>query len=329
MSREGERGRSALSAAAMQSWKGKACLVVGGSGNLGGDLIDLLIERGATVCIFDNLPYDGAHGERVSNHVGDITTDFGRMKLEAACSMMDVVFHMASVVDLTPIPDPRMSEINVKGTLNVIDACVAAEVPTLVYTSIAEVICGKRADGSRVIGTRKAPLDESVGYPAKHTLEYFATKAAAERYVLCGLPSNCLICIACLLQGLSLVSWRSRLRVGCECAAAFLRRSANGPRLRTVVLRPGYFCGAESFALRLEITKAIMYQHNNYIATKVRAHSPAPRLASSTGCLTDTPHPSLTYAASQCHCCVHIELASHNALSQFWRRHLGSARALM
>lgn len=158
-------------------WKGTTCLVIGGAGNLGGHIVQLLLERSARVASFDLVAYSGESTE-VASFVGSVTD---RAALEAAMEGVGVVIHTASIIDLRPIPSLRMQQINVAGTYEVVGACKACGVHTLVYTSSIEVVSGVDEHGvTRLIDG----VDESAPIPPRHHLPYAATKAAAERLVL-------------------------------------------------------------------------------------------------------------------------------------------------
>ena len=154
------------------------CLVIGGGGNLGGYLIRLLLEhRVASVASYDVVPYAGDGAAKVVNTI-DVA---GVGSLTNAMQGVTVVFHTASIIDIRPKPSARMRRVNVDGTANVVQACQAAHVERLVYTSSLEVVSGVGEDGT----TRKVMgADESMPIPAHHHLPYASTKAAAERLVL-------------------------------------------------------------------------------------------------------------------------------------------------
>lgn len=185
-------------------WSARRCLVIGGAGNLGGQLVETLLDLGASVACFDVVEYT-ARGRAVASTVGSV---LDQRALEKACDGVSVVFHTASVIDIRPLPSPRMQEVNVAGTYAVVMACKAARVPTLVYTSSLEVVSG---DGASLDG-----VDESAPIPTRHHLPYAATKATAERLVLC----------------------------------------AHSAELRTVAIRSGYLMGPGAIGLRVEMQRA-------------------------------------------------------------------------
>lgn len=119
-------------------------MVTGGAGNLGGHLIRILLSRGAAVSCFDLSEYTGTDHDKVISVIGDICSP---QALVAAMEGVHVVFHVASVIDIRPVPPPSMWQINVDGTAAVVAACNSAHVDTLIYTSSLEVVSGCDKNG--------------------------------------------------------------------------------------------------------------------------------------------------------------------------------------
>lgn len=127
--------------------RGKKLVVIGGAGLIGSHTVDLLVQEDiGELVIFDNF-VRGTH-ENLSSALrdsrvkifeagGDITqTDILRAAIEKA----DGVFHFAALWLLQCHDFPRAAfDVNVRGTFNVMEACVAAEVKRLVYSSSASV----------------------------------------------------------------------------------------------------------------------------------------------------------------------------------------------
>lgn len=146
-------------------------LVTGGNGFLGSAIVRMLHARGDEV----NILCRGGH-ENVANcfhvaHQGDLRD---AAAVRRACLGMDVVFHAAAKAGVWG-PNREYQSINVEGTRNVIDACQAAGVPRLVYTSSPSVVFGD----DELCG-----VDESQPYPERFLAMYPKTKAQAERLVL-------------------------------------------------------------------------------------------------------------------------------------------------
>lgn len=146
-------------------------LVTGAGGFLGLYVAEKLAARGDRVRAFcrGSYPELGRLGaETVRGDVRD------RAALLAACRGMDAVFHAAAVAGLGG-PWRRYYEVNVLGTRNVIEACRAARVPRLVYTSSPSVTF----DGADQCG-----VDESAPYARRWLAHYPHSKALAEQEAL-------------------------------------------------------------------------------------------------------------------------------------------------
>jgi UDP-glucose 4-epimerase len=127
--------------------QGKKLVVIGGAGLIGSHTVDLLTrEDVGEIVVYDNF-VRGTH-ENLTNALrdprvkifesgGDITqTDI----LRAAINGADGVFHFAALWLLQCHEFPRAAfDVNVRGTFNVMEACNAAKVKRLVYSSSASV----------------------------------------------------------------------------------------------------------------------------------------------------------------------------------------------
>lgn len=154
-------------------------LVTGGGGFLGRYIVEQLVERGDRVRVLCRHHYPELTALGVEQIEGDVADSSA---VDRAVCDMDQVFHVAAKVGFWG----RYRDyyrINVIGTQNVINACIAHHVQKLIYTSSPSVTMNNRDihDG-----------DESLPYPAHYHSPYSATKAEAERRVLaangqCGL----------------------------------------------------------------------------------------------------------------------------------------------
>ena len=95
--------------------------------------------------------------------------------LRAACEDIDLVIHSGSLVDWGQTTPEHLEAVNVGGTRNVIEACRAAGIRALVYTSTMDVVCGT---DPVVDATEEMP------FPETFTNDYARTKARAEEVVL-------------------------------------------------------------------------------------------------------------------------------------------------
>lgn len=153
---------------------GNVFLVTGGSGFIGSHVVDHLIAEGAaSVNVFDSRMRDvnlvGALASgRVRTVEGNVTD--ARSVREAADGAAGI-FHMA-VFPLRPCSeDPRTCvEVNVDGTLNVLESARDAGVKKVVFSS-----------ASSVYGDTNETMDES--HPLGARTMYGATKIAGEYFL--------------------------------------------------------------------------------------------------------------------------------------------------
>lgn len=151
------------------------CLVTGGSGFLGRHLVQQLLDSGRwEVTVFDIRPLEGE--DRATCIVGDLRK---RSDVDAAVQGMDCVFHVATAAPTAHNAHNQelMRAVNVDGTANVVDACAAAGVPRLVYTSSASVVF----DGRDLYAA-----DEATPYAARPMDYYTHTKIEGEKAALAG-----------------------------------------------------------------------------------------------------------------------------------------------
>jgi nucleoside-diphosphate-sugar epimerase len=142
-------------------------LVTGGSGFLGGNLIQYLQKQGEQVRSFDLT--DSPHAETI---IGDLRDADAVM---AACAGVDTVFHTASAISQQLGQPQMLHDVNVRGTENIIAASQQQGVKKLIYTSSIDVVF----DGSPIRNG-----DETLPY-ARHHLDYYGTtKMIAEKAVL-------------------------------------------------------------------------------------------------------------------------------------------------
>ncbi len=112
------------------------CLVTGGAGFIGSNLVDALIERGDDVCVIDNL----ANGkkENVNPKAELIVEDICDFeKILPYFKNIDVVYHLAALprVQYSVAYPEETNEVNISGTLNVLLAAKTAGVKRVVYSS--------------------------------------------------------------------------------------------------------------------------------------------------------------------------------------------------
>lgn len=157
----------------LESLDGKRCLVTGGAGYLGRNLVAALRARGCAVQALDRAASPGQR-DGVRWFEGDVRS---HAEVRAACEGVDTIFHTAAVIEaLTHARRSvaqRIESINVGGTQNVIRVAQEQGVRRLVHTSSIVASFCMDAAGS----------DESAPYSNSRDL-YTATKIAGERAVL-------------------------------------------------------------------------------------------------------------------------------------------------
>jgi CDP-paratose 2-epimerase len=180
---------------------GGRVLITGGAGFVGTNLADRLASEGTPVTVLDNLSRPGVednlhwlvgrHGRRVRVVKGDVRE---REVVRGAMEGAERVFHFAAQVAVTTsLTDPLQDmEINVRGTLNVLEeARRCAKPPAVVFTSTNKVY-GRLDDVALQLGPQRyGPVDPelaargiSEARPLEFCSPYGCSKGAADQYVL-------------------------------------------------------------------------------------------------------------------------------------------------
>ena len=118
------------------------CLVTGGAGFIGSNLVDELIKDGHEVIVIDNL--STGDEKNINPKAQFHKIDICKMHVKGLCHMfedVDVVFHTAAKARVQPSIDNPIdfNNVNVGGTLNVLQACVDYGVNRFVYSSSSSV----------------------------------------------------------------------------------------------------------------------------------------------------------------------------------------------
>lgn len=159
--------------------RGKKFLVIGGAGLIGSHAVDELIQQDVgEIIIYDNFVRGtneniaaALRDPRVK--IFDIGGDISQTDiLGEAIKGVDGVFHFAALWLLQCHEYPRAAfDVNIAGTFNVLEACVANDVKRLVYSSSASVY------GDAV----EEPMSED--HPFNNKNFYGATKIAGEAMI--------------------------------------------------------------------------------------------------------------------------------------------------
>jgi CDP-paratose 2-epimerase len=172
-------------------------LITGGAGFIGCNLADRFAGEGHEVIVFDALSRPGVernldwlkerHGSRITGVIADIRDED---EVARAAADAKAVFHMAAQVAVTTsLVDPREDfDINVRGTLNVLDAARLRRQPVPVIFASTNKVYGDLADlavarrGERYAQTASHGISEARALDF-HT-PYGCSKGAADQYVL-------------------------------------------------------------------------------------------------------------------------------------------------
>jgi dihydroflavonol-4-reductase len=163
-------------------------VVTGATGHIGNVLVRRLVEEGKDVRALvppfeDASPIEGLPVEVRQGDVRDLDS------LVEAFQGADVVYHLAGMISIMPGEDPRLYQVNVLGTKNVVEACMRTGVRRLVYVSSIHAL--KEPPKGTVV-------DESCPFDPDSVLGYYArTKALATLEVLKGVESGLDAVVVC------------------------------------------------------------------------------------------------------------------------------------
>ena len=115
------------------------CIVVGGAGFIGSNLVDKLIKDEHEVLVIDDC--STGKQENINKKAIWYNHDISRMTNFSMFKDVDVVFHTAAKARVQPsIEDPiDFNKVNVSGTLNILKACVDYGIKRFVYSSSSSV----------------------------------------------------------------------------------------------------------------------------------------------------------------------------------------------
>ena len=154
--------------------KGKNIVVTGGAGFIGSALTRELLKREANVIVYDNFLYGTKSNlAEVEDRIELVNGDVLSSKIYKVLKKfkVDYVFHLAAEPYIPKCYDnpEKFFEVNVKGTINVLNACKIFDVKRIVHFSSSEVY-----------GTAKyVPMDEE--HPTLPLSTYAVSKLTADR----------------------------------------------------------------------------------------------------------------------------------------------------
>jgi UDP-glucose 4-epimerase len=142
-------------------------LITGGSGFLGSHIADALSAAGHRVAIFDRSPSQWLRSDQTMI-VGDI---LDADAVNAAMRECDVVYHLAAMADINEaIESPRRAvEVNILGTINMLEAARAHRVKRFIFSSSIYVFSNQ---GSFYRTTKRACEHLISDYQQRFALEF-------------------------------------------------------------------------------------------------------------------------------------------------------------
>ena len=157
--------------------KNKTVLITGSEGFIGSHLVERLVVLGVHVkafCLYNSFnslgwieSFDPKIRAQLEIVMGDIRDPFSIRKAVKGC---DIVFHLAALIAIPYSYTAPASYVdtNVKGTLNVLQACLEEKVEKMIHTSTSETY-----------GTAQyVPIDEA--HPLQGQSPYSASKIGAD-----------------------------------------------------------------------------------------------------------------------------------------------------
>ncbi|MGC9780119.1 MAG: NAD-dependent epimerase/dehydratase family protein [Candidatus Heimdallarchaeota archaeon] len=175
------------------------CLVIGGSGMLGFEIVKQLQAEGKFVRVMDIQPLPKAVNG-VEFILGDIRNVFD---VQLACKNIDIVFQTAAAVWNPKLPKHVFYNVNVLGNRNVIDVCKKYAIRKLVYSSTLDVV----VDGKKPI----VYGDESLPYPEKMPKDHYShSKIIAEQLMI---EANNPELLTCSLRPVGMYGPRDRYHI--------------------------------------------------------------------------------------------------------------------
>ena len=197
----------------------RALLVTGGAGFIGSNLADRLAGQGHDVLVFDALARPGVeanldwlrrrHPGRIRALIADVRDQDA---VDDAVAGVDAVFHMAAQVAVTTsLADPVLDfDVNLRGTLNVLEALRRQDVPpplvfastNKVYGNLADIPLARDGDAYLPQDARLRARGIGEDRPLSFYTPYGCSKGAADQYVLdyahtYGIPA-CVLRMSCI-----------------------------------------------------------------------------------------------------------------------------------
>lgn len=152
-------------------------LVTGGAGFIGSNIVDALIEKKHKVSIVDNLATGNMKNVNKKAKFYKVSvTDFNKIENIFKKEKFDVVIHHAAQLDVRKsVADPNFdADVNIKGTINILEACKRTKVKKIIFASSGGTIYGECSS--------KAPDEKAFANPLS---PYGVAKLSVEHYIKC------------------------------------------------------------------------------------------------------------------------------------------------
>ncbi|MGC1184945.1 MAG: NAD-dependent epimerase/dehydratase family protein [Candidatus Dormiibacterota bacterium] len=149
-------------------------MVTGGAGFIGSHLTDRLLAAGHEVAVIDDLSSGRQDQVNRDTSFHQMSVTDQRLSGTIAKEQPEVIFHLAAQIDVRKsVADPiQDADVNVMGTVKVLDAAVRSSVRRVVFVSSGGAIYGD---------TQELPTPET--HPLHPASPYGAAKAAGEAYL--------------------------------------------------------------------------------------------------------------------------------------------------
>lgn len=151
-------------------------MVTGGAGFIGSNTVDALINRGDEVVVIDNL--STGFEKNINSKAKFYNIDIRNKKIEDIFKeeKPEIVMHLAAQMDVRisikrPIFD---SEINIGGTINLLENCIKYNVKKIIYSNTGGALYGD-------VDEKQIPIDEN--YPINPMSQYGISKHTVEHYL--------------------------------------------------------------------------------------------------------------------------------------------------